>query len=53
MITTKEVKVKIPEKLTSEYIESELLNIQQDILHWAITGCDDKFYTINLSVIED
>ncbi len=51
MITTKEVKVKIVEELTSEYIESELAKMGLDVLKWAITGYDKNFYTINAAVI--
>ncbi len=51
MITTKEVKIKIPQEFTSEYIEAELVKMGLDVLRWAITACDDEFYTINAAIV--
>lgn len=53
MITTKEVKIKRCDKLTSKYIETQLKNKGLDVLRWAITAYDDEFYTLNLAVVED
>ena len=52
MITTKEVRIKIPDELTSEYIETELKNMGFDVLRWAITDFDEKYYTLDLAVVE-
>ena len=52
MITTKEVKIKIPDELTSEYIETELKNMGLDVLRWAITDFDKEYYTLDLAVVE-
>lgn len=52
MISTKEVKIKIPENLTDEYIENELKSMGLDVLRWAITNFDDEYYTLNLAVVE-
>ncbi len=52
MITTKEVKIKIPDELTSEYVESELKKMNLDVLRWAITDFDKNYYTLNLAVVE-
>ena len=51
MITNKEVKVKIPKELTSEYIETELAKMGLDVLRWAITDYDTEFYTINAAIV--
>jgi len=51
MITTKEVKIKIPKKLTSEYVENELAGMGLDVLRWAITGYDEKYYTVSAAVV--
>ena len=53
MITTKEVKIKRCDKLTSEYVETQLKNMGFDVLRWAITAYDDEFYILNLAVVED
>lgn len=53
MITTKEVKIKIPEEFTSEYIETNLKNMGFDVLKWAITGYTEQDYIINVSVYEN
>ncbi len=53
MIKTREVKVKMPEELTSKYIEDELKNMGLDVLRWAITDFDKEFYTLNLAIVED
>ncbi len=53
MITTKEVKVKVPEEFTSKYIENELKKMGLDVLRWAITDFDDEYYTLNLAVVKD
>lgn len=53
MITTKTVKIEIPKEFTSEYIENNLKSQGYDVLRWAITGCDDKFYTLDIAVVED
>lgn len=52
MITSKEIKIKIPEEYSTEYIEKELDKLNFDILKWAIIDYDKEFYTINISVIE-
>ena len=53
MITTKEVKVKRCDELTSEYIEKHLSIMGLDVLRWAITALDDEFYTLSIAVVED
>lgn len=53
MITTKEVKIKIPRVYTSEYIENELERLNLDVLSWAIIDFDDSFYILNISVVCD
>ena len=52
MITTKEIKIKVPEKLTSEYIENEFTSMNLNVLRWAITGFNDEFYTLSVAVVE-
>ena len=52
MITSKEIKIKIPQNLTSEYIENELRSRGMDVLRWAITDFDEEYYTLNLAVVE-
>ncbi len=53
MILSEEVKVKIPDEFTSEYIERELKERGYDVLRWAITDFDDKTYTLNISYVKD
>ena len=53
MITSKEIKIKKNENLTSQYIESELENMGFDVLRWAITDYDENFFTVSLAVVED
>ena len=52
MITTKEVKIKIPSDFTSEYFETELKNMGFDVLRWAVTQTDGKYYTLNIAIVE-
>ncbi len=52
MITTKEVKIKIPEDFSSEYVEAELKKMNLDVLRWALTDFDKDYYTISLAVVE-
>ena len=53
MITTKEIKVKVPEEFTSEYIKNELQKKGLDVLRWGITDFDDKYFTVNLAIVTD
>ena len=53
MISTKEVKIEKPLELTTEYVEEKLKNMGFDVLRWAITDFDEKFYTVSLAVVED
>ena len=53
MITTKEVKIKIPQVYTSEYIETELAKMGLDILSWAIIDFYENYYTLNLSIVNE
>ncbi len=53
MIKTKEVKVKRIENLSSEYIESELKTMGFDVLRWAITSFDDKYYLLNIAIVDN
>ncbi len=53
MILSKEVKVKIPNEFTSEYIENELKSQGYDVLRWAITDFDEVDYTLNISYVKD
>ncbi|MCD7739788.1 MAG: hypothetical protein LUH11_00360 [Candidatus Gastranaerophilales bacterium] len=53
MITTKDVKIKIPEEFTSEYVEDELKKMGLDVLRWAITDFDKEFYTLNIAIVKD
>lgn len=52
MITTKEVKIKIAEDFTSEYIEKSLKIMGYDVLRWAITGLDEGYFILNISFVE-
>ncbi len=52
MITTKEVKIKIPQKLTSEYIETELAKMGFDVLRWAIVSAKDGYYYLTVATTE-
>lgn len=54
MIISKDVKIKIPSELSSEYIENELKNLGfdiQNVLKWAITDYDNTYYTINIAIV--
>ena len=51
MIITKEVEIKIPEKLTSEYIEKELKAKGYDVLRWAITGYKENYYILSIAIV--
>ena len=51
MITTKEVKIKIPPKYTSEYIETELKKMNLDVLSWAIVDYDEKYFKLNIATV--
>lgn len=53
MISSKDVKIKIPDKFTSSYIENELKNMGLDVIRWAVTGIDGGYYIVNTSVLED
>lgn len=53
MISTKEVKLDKTDDFTSEYIEQKLQQMGFDVLRWAITDYDDKFYMLNIAVVED
>ena len=53
MITTKEVKIKTTDNLTSEYIETELKKLGFNILSWAITKRDNDNLIINISYINN
>ena len=52
MITTKTVKIEMPENLTSNYIEEKLRLMNFDVLRWAITDYYDKYYTLDIAVVE-
>ena len=51
MISSTEVKIKITDNLTSDYIESELKNMGYDVLRWAITHIDNDCYTLDVSYV--
>ncbi len=51
MITTKEVKIKIPQEFTSEYIEEELAKMGLDVLSWAIVDFDENYYKLNIAIV--
>ena len=53
MITNREIKIKIIDNLTSNYIEEELNKLNLDIFSWAIVNIDESFYTLNVSVVSD
>ncbi len=53
MITTKEIKMKLPADFTSEYIEEELKKQGYDLLRWAIVGFDGEFYLLNIAIVID
>lgn len=53
MITNQEVKIKIVDNLTSNYIEEELKKLNLDILSWAIVDINESYYTLNISVVND
>ena len=52
MITTKTVRIEIVENLSSGYIEEQLKMKGYDVLRWAITDYDNKFYTLDIAVVE-
>ena len=53
MIYSKDVKIKTTDNLTADYIENELKNMGFDVLRWAITEVDEKYYTLNLAIVSD
>lgn len=53
MIATKEIKIKVVENLTSDYIESELKNNGLDVLRWAIVAVEKDFYVLNIAYFEN
>ena len=53
MIINKELKIKIVDNLTSNYIEDELKKFNLDILSWAIVDLNEDYYTLNVSVVCD
>lgn len=53
MITTKTVKIKISEDVSSKYIEEQLKLKGYDVLRWAITGYEDCNYILDIAVVEE
>ncbi|MBQ9245171.1 hypothetical protein IJ182_02760 [bacterium] len=53
MISSKDIKIKITDNLSSEYIETELKKLGYDILRWAITDYDKNNYTVNIAYVEN
>ena len=53
MISSKDVKIKIPDNFTSEYIENELKNMGLDVIRWAVTGIDGDYYIVNTAAVKD
>ena len=53
MIVNEYIKIKKVDDLTSEYIETELSNLNLDVLRWVITEIDEEFYYLTLSVVKD
>ena len=49
MILTKEIKIKIPDNLTSDHIETELKKRGYNVLHWAIIDCRGNDYVLSIS----
>ena len=52
MITTKVVRIKKTNELTSEYIETELKKTGLDVLRWVVTGTDEDNYILSLAVVD-
>lgn len=52
MISTKEITLKKTENLSSEYIESELLKLNLNVLKWAIVEVKEDSYILNVAVID-
>ena len=53
MIVNKEIKIKISKDFSSEYIEENLKQMGLDVLKWAITDFDEKYYTLSVAVVID
>ncbi len=53
MITTKTVKIEIPENLSGCYIEEQLKLKGYDVLRWAITGYEENNYILDVAVVEE
>ena len=53
MITTKTLKIEIPENLSSHYIEQQLKMKGYDVLRWAITGYEENNYILDVAVVEE
>lgn len=51
MIITKEIKIKIPDNFTSEYVENELKKMNFDVIRWAIVDFDKQYYTLSIAVV--
>lgn len=48
-ILSKDVQLKKPEKICSEYVENRLKELGIDPLRWAITAQDGEFLTVSAS----
>lgn len=53
MITTKTIKIKMPNNVSSKYIEEQLKINGYDVLRWAITGIEENNYILDVAVIEE
>ena len=53
MITTKTIKIKTPNNVSSRYIEEQLKIKGYDVLRWAITGYEDDTYILDVAVVEE
>ena len=51
-ITNKQIFIKAVDNVTSDYIETELKNLELDVLRWAIVEVKDNLYFVNVSCVE-
>lgn len=52
MITTKTVKIEIPEEVSSKYVDEQLKSMGYDVLRWAITGYEENNYILDIAIVE-
>ena len=52
MITTKTVKIEIPEEVSSKYVDEQLISMGYDVFRWAITGYEGNNYILDIAIVE-